>query len=47
MKRYVLQRIPLKKQAQNFKTKFILKEYQNLQKFVDDDEEHTKYLHSS
>jgi len=35
MKRYVLQRIPLKKQAQNFKTKFIKIEYQNLKKFID------------
>ena len=44
MEKVGIQRIPLKKQAQNFNGNFIQNEYQNLQAFVDYDEEHIKLL---
>ena len=44
MEKVGIQRIPLKKQAQNFNGNFIQNEYQNLQTFVDYDEEHIKRL---
>ena len=44
MEKVGIQRIPLKKQAQNFNVNFIQNEYQNLQSFVDNDEEHIKRL---
>jgi protein tyrosine phosphatase len=44
MEKVGIQRIPLKKQAQNFNGNYIQNEYQNLQTFVDYDEEHIKRL---
>ena len=44
MEKIGIQRIPLKKQALNFNGNFIQNEYQNLQSFVDNDEEHIKRL---
>ena len=44
MEKVGIQRIPLKKQAQNFNGNYIQNEYQNLQSFVDNDEEHIKRL---
>ena len=44
MEKVGIQRIPLKKQAQNFNENYFQNEYQNLQTFVDYDEEHIKRL---
>ena len=44
MEKVGIQRIPLKKQAQNFNLNYIQNDYQNLQRFVDYDEEHIKRL---
>ena len=45
MEKRALQKIPLKKKAENFNTQYIESEFQNLERFIDNDNDHINCLH--